>query len=394
MKRKIKINKKVMAVLVPVLAAAIVFSGIATAAHLDKINTGKITKSGEEIPPAESANASISLIAVGDNLIQSAIIDSCKQGEGYDFSPIYSNVEKYIKQSDIAVINQETLLGGSDYEISGQAPFNSPTEVGDAAINAGFNVFTTATDHVMDMGIQGVNSQIDYFNRHGEVVFTGTNKDENESNSIKYIEKNGIKIAVLNYTFGTNGISVPEDKKYLVNMLDDKKKLQADVKKAQKQTDFVIVFAHWGTEYSKEISSYQESYVKLFSELGVDAVIGTNPQVLEPVKWVENEKTGKKMLVYYSLGCFVSHRLDKDALVGAMAEIKIKRTNGKTNITSAKATPLITHFSASDGVTSFSVYKFSDYTDSLAQSHVVEGIDKDYVKNLFEGVIDSEFVDY
>ena len=389
-----KINAKILSVAAPVLAAAIVVSGIAAAAHIDKINNGKITPSGEEIPPAQIADSSATIVAVGDNLIQSAIIESCQTGSGYDFSPLYSNVKKYISEADVAALNQETLLGGDEFEISGQTLYNSPQEVGDAAADAGFNVFTTANDHVMDMGTQGVLSQISYFEKLGGVVYTGTSKSEEDYNNIKYIEKNGIKIALLNYTFGTNGITVPEDKSYLVNMLDDKVKIANDIKTANQEADFVTVFVHWGTDHSKEISSYQESYATLFADCGADAVFGTNPQVIEPVKWVESKKSGKKTLVFYSLGCFVSHQLDKDGLVGAMATLEIKRKNGKTEIDNASVTPLITHFSQTDGVTSFSVYRYSDYSNSLAESQVVDGVTKDYVSDLFENVVDSQFIDY
>ena len=158
---------------------------------------------------------------------------------------------------------------------------------------------------------------------------------------------------------------MPKDKPWLVNLMD-KDKIRKDITEARKHADVVMVFPHWGTENSHKVSDYQKEYTKLFSDLGVDIVIGSHPHVLQPVAWVTNEKSGKKMLVYYSLGNFISHQINLPQLCGGMAEVTIEKDNGKITISSAKLAPVVCHYSRGGNGFVFSVYKLSDYTDELA----------------------------
>ena len=165
------------------------------------------------------------------------------------------------------------------------------------------------------------------------------------------------------------------------------------MKEAREHADFVIVFPHWGTEYSFEVSDYQEEYTKLFSDMGVDLVIGCHPHVIEPVKWVTNESTGKKMLVYYSLGNFISHQIDLENLLGGMAEVTIEKRDGKTEITSAKFVPVVCHYNRNEnGKFAFNVYKLGDYNDDLANTHAQQGGTVEYFTKLVNDVVDEEFI--
>ena len=175
----------------------------------------------------------------------------------------------------------------------------------------------------------------------------------------------------------------------------DKEKITADVNAAKQNADVIIVFPHWGTENSTSVSDYQREYVQLFSDLGVDIVIGTHPHVLQPVEWVENETTGKKMLVYYSLGNFISHQTSLNQLCGGMAEIKIEKKNGEISITSAKLVPVVCWYKSSGDKYEFSVYKLSDYTDSIADSHAQRsnGATPDYFREYASDIVSDEFLD-
>lgn len=394
-------KKKLFEILIPAMLACMVFIGFAISGHVAKringVNPAVVSAekdNGETKKSKSSKSGSVTLIAAGDNLINDTLIAAGQQENGKeDYSAFYANIKSYISSADIAVINQETVLGGTEFEYSGYPSYNTPWAVGESAIDAGFDVFTCATEHSMDMGFAGIQQQSRFFEEHPKIVHTGTYASEEASNSIAYFEKNHITFALLNYTFGTNGVSVPDDKKWCVSVMD-KKKITEDVKSAQAQADVIIAFPHWGTEYSTAVSTYQQEYVSLFSDLGVDIVIGSHPHVLQRVEWVENKKTEKKTLVYYSLGNFVSYQTTIDQLCGGLAEIKIDKTKNGIEISSAKLVPVVCWFSETDGEQDFSVYKLSDYMNQIAKTHQLRdmGATPEYFSKLVKDTVSEEFL--
>ncbi len=390
-------KKKLIGVIVPVVLAVLVVCGFAVSGHITKNLDGETPTAQTETttaPAEETTNmiSRVSLVAVGDNLIHNTLISAGEQEDGtLDYTSFYANIKNDISSADVAVINQETILGGSTFEYTGYPTFNSPWEIGTAAIDAGFDIFTCATNHSLDKGYSGIEQECKFFSEHPEVVHVGTNTSQEEYNSILYYEKNGIKFAILNYTYGTNGIPIPEGREWCVNMMD-KDKITTDVKAARENADVVIVFPHWGTENSTEVSDYQREYVSLFSELGVDIVIGTHPHVLQPVEWVTNETTGKKMLVYYSLGNFISHQTSLKQLCGGMAQIQIEKKGDEVSITSAKLTPVVCWYKSTNGKYAFSVYKLSDYTEELGTSHAQSGATPEYFTKYAQEIVPEEFL--
>ncbi len=390
-------KKKLIGVIVPVVLAVLVVCGFAVSGHITKNLDGETPTAQTETttaPAEETTNmiSRVSLVAVGDNLIHNTLISAGEQEDGtLDYTSFYANIKNDISSADVAVINQETILGGSTFEYTGYPTFNSPWEIGTAAIDAGFDIFTCATNHSLDKGYSGIEQECKFFSEHPEVVHVGTNTSQEEYNSILYYEKNGIKFAILNYTYGTNGIPIPEGREWCVNMMD-KDKITTDVKAARENADVVIVFPHWGTENSTEVSDYQREYVSLFSELGVDIVIGTHPHVLQPVEWVTNETTGKKMLVYYSLGNFISHQTSLNQLCGGMAQIQIEKKGDEVSITSAKLTPVVCWYKSTNGKYAFSVYKLSDYTEELGTSHAQSGATPEYFTKYAQKIVPEEFL--
>ena len=398
-----KKKNKNLWILLPVTLALAVFIGLSVSGNITKnsdkntptattevsvVNEDQIQKQNDEV-----VNSKVTLVAVGDNLIHNTLIAAGEQEDGsLDYTSLYANIKPEIEKADIAVIDQETILGGSSFEYTGYPLFNSPWEIGDAAIDAGFDIFNCATNHTMDMGWAGIEKELEYFSGKENVVALGINEDERDYNSITYYEKNSITFALLNYTFGTNGIPLPEDKPWCVNLLD-KDKVTADIKEARENADVVIVFPHWGTENSHDVSDYQKEYTQLFSDLGVDIVIGCHPHVLQPVEWVTNESTGKKMIVYYSLGNFISHQIELDQLCGGMAQLTIEKHGDEIEISSAKLVPIVCHYNRGENDKFvFDVYKLSDYTDELAASHSQSGGTVEYYTNLVNDVIDEEFI--
>lgn len=392
-------KKRIIYAVIPVIIAIVVLIAFAVSGSITK-------KADKENPTAQTAvsavnedttqkeqDSKVTLLATGDNLIHNTLITAGEQDDGsLDYNSLYANIKPEIEKFDIAVIDQETILGGNEFPYSGYPMFNSPWEIGEAAINAGFDIFNCATNHTMDMGYAGIEKEIEFFSNHSEVVKLGVNNSEDSYNKITYYEKNGITFALFNYTYGTNGIPLPADKPWCVNLME-KEKITKDITEARENADFVIVFPHWGTEYSFDVSDYQKEYTKLFSDLGVDLVIGCHPHVIEPVEWVTNESTGKKMLVYYSLGNFISHQIDLENLLGGMAEVTIEKINGVTEITFAEFVPVVCHYNRGENDKfSFNVYKLGDYNNDLAATHSQQGGTVEYYTELVNKVVSEEFI--
>lgn len=392
-------KKKIIYAVIPVVLAIAVLIALAVSGSITKKadleNPTAVTEVSavNEDTTEKEQDAKVTLLATGDNLIHNTLIAAGEQEDGsLDYSSLYASIKPEIERFDIAVIDQETILGGSDFPYTGYPMFNSPWEIGEAAINAGFDIFNCATNHTMDMGYSGIENEIEFFNAHKEAVQLGVNSSEDSYNRITYYEKNGITFALFNYTYGTNGIPLPADKPWCVNLME-KEKITKDITEARENADFVIVFPHWGTEYSFDISDYQKEYTKLFSDLGVDLVIGCHPHVIEPVEWITNENTGKKMLVYYSLGNFISHQIDLENLLGGLAELTIEKKDGVTQITEAKFVPVVCYYKRGENDKfGFNVYKLGDYNNELASTHSQQGATVEYFTELVNKVVSEEFI--
>ncbi|HPU63066.1 MAG TPA: DUF4846 domain-containing protein [Mobilitalea sp.] len=319
--------------------------------------------------------SSITLLAVGDNLIHIEVVQSGMQSDGtYNYDHLYDEMKDEIMGADIAVVNQETILGGKELIYSGYPAFNSPTEIGDALVGAGFDVILHATNHTMDKGAKGVLNTLEFWDKYPEITVLGINKSREDRDKIPVIEKNGIKIAMLNYTYGLNGYKLPADMPYLVNLLN-KEEMEKDIKQARQEADFVIVFPHWGTEYVYEPVQAQKDLVEFFYNLKVDLVIGTHPHVLQPVEWIDSDPD-HRMLVFYSLGNFLSYQKEAPRMLGGMAYITITKDLSNTYISNAKITPIVTHYEHGPSDYNYGIYKLSEYTAEMGRKHGVSDIAK------------------
>ncbi len=343
--------------------------------------TEKITE-----PPTE-APVELTLIAVGDNLIHSGVVKTGKQSDGsYNFDFMFTGIQSYIDKADISVINQETIFGGNDLGFSGYPNFNSPTEIGDAIVKAGFDVVLHASNHARDKGIEGLLNCVDYWKTKPEVLTLGIYETAEEQQVIPTMEVEGITFALLNYTYSHNWSSFAKDVEGHLNMLcaydEESRKIDystinpkvlEDIKKAEEIADVVVVFPHWGTEYTLKATEQEKNFAKLMTEAGADLIIGTHPHVIQPVEWVESNN-GNKALCYYSLGNYLSTQDRAVAMLGGMAVVKIKKENGVITVGTegTGAVPLVTHYTSS-GQGSYgkieSIYLLSDYTEEKAAKH-------------------------
>lgn len=381
---KIKLLKKsalVLGVVVLVIIAGVL---VAFIPEKPKKDTSTPVIKTEEV----SLESEVSLVMVGDNLIHTPLIKNAELADGtHDFDSLYEDMKPYFENADISVIVQETVLGGEELGYSGYPLFNSPQAVGDSVKHAGFDVVLHATNHTLDKGAKGVENTIEFWKKYPEIKVLGINESQEQQNEIVYHTKNGIKFALLNYTDSTNGIPLPSGKKYLVNTVDEEK-IANDLKIAEENADFTIVFMHWGTEYSLKENKSQTELAEMMCENGADLIMGSHPHVIEPVKWVETEN-GNKALVFYSLGNYVSRQQEANNLLGIMGRVKIYRdTDGNTYIKEASVMPTVTHYNVNSR--GFRVYPLKDYTDELASQHGValhDGkVSVERFRNLFEKV--------
>ncbi len=321
---------------------------------------------------ATVAPVSVNLIAVGDMLLHGGIHNSSLQPDGsYNYAHVFEHTKDRIAAADIAVANQEVILGGVELGVSSYPAFNSPQAFGDALVDTGFDVILHASNHTMDKDTVGVLNTIHFWKeKHPDTTFLGINENEDERDTIRIVEKDGIKIAMLNYTYGLNGFSLPADKPYLVNLMDDahKTEIAQDMKNAREQADFVIVYPHWGTEYMLEATDEQKQWAQFFADNGADLIIGTHPHVVEPVEWI-TAANGRQTLVYYSLGNYISIQYYNYSMLGGFAEVTITKDSTGTYISDYDMDFLVTHYTA--GRTEMTTYFLSDYTDELASRHAI-----------------------
>ena len=330
-----------------------------------------------------SPTPSVTLTMVGDILLHTKILNYSMQSDNtYDFNVIFENIRHKIETADIALVNQEVILGGADLGVSGYPIFNAPYEVGDALVNTGFDVILHSTNHALDKGKQGLLRCLSFWeDTYPKIRVLGIHDSAKEQEELCIIEVEGIRIAILNYTYGTNDIPLPKDMPYAVDLLEEEKVI-ADLQKAEQEADFTIVCPHWGTEYRLTPDTSQKKWTEIFLKDGVDLVLGTHPHVIEPIEWWIDEETGNQMLVYYSLGNFVNWTSSKKAkvanrMVGGLANITIELDEqGEAFIAEYGVEAVICHVeSKPNGIT---VYSLSKYTEELAKKNEIRKQDSKF----------------
>ena len=384
--RRINVLKKFMAVLMMTSLMSTLFTGCSAKKDENSVEPDAVVEETQT-----EADAEIDLIMVGDILLHTPIEEYSKQADGtYDYSAIFTNQKEDISDADLSLVNQEVIIGGEDLGISGYPAFNCSYNLANNLESTGFNVILHATNHALDKGKKGVvNCLNNWKTNHPNMTVLGINDSKEASDNIYVYEKDGMKIAILNYTYGTNGIPLPSDMPYAVNMLEEDK-VVADIAKAKEISDFVVVCPHWGTEYLLGTDSMQKKWTKIFLDNGVDLVIGTHPHVIEPIEMLTDETTGHQMLVYYSLGNFVNWTSStgsgiSDRMLGGMAKVKLGRDdNGNVVIKDYGVKAIVSHVTSKlNGIT---VYNLSEYTDELAKKNEIikqdSNFSKEYLVNL------------
>lgn len=271
----------------------------------------------------------LSLLFLGDIMQHdSQIADAYDRNTGtYNYKPCFQYIEPYIQGVDLAIGNLEVTLAGKPYK--GYPQFSAPDELGTALKEIGMDVLVTANNHCVDRGRQGLERTIDLLDRMG-IQHTGTFKTRAEKQKTYplILERAGFKIALLNYTYGTNGM--PVIKPNVVNMLDTAEMRKDLIKARNLQPDAIVVFTHWGAEYQSLPSKREIEITEWCFKYGADMVVGSHPHVVQPMEWRKQEN----QLVAYSLGNFVSGQRKRYTDGGAMLRLeleKIKLSDGSSH---------------------------------------------------------------
>ncbi|MDF2934870.1 MAG: CapA family protein [Paenibacillaceae bacterium] len=274
--------------------------------------------------PASPVTHKATLAAIGDVLIHNSVYNDARTKDGgYDFKPMLKPVKELLTQPDLLVANQESITGGEELGLSSYPMFNSPFQVGDALLDAGVDMVTMANNHTLDKREKGVLSATSYWDKIG-MPYTGAFRSAEDQSRLRTLEKNGISFAFLAYTYGTNGIPVPEGKPYLVNLLDPVR-MEQEIRDSKAKADFTVVSVHWGTEYQEEANTSQRELAQKLADWGADVIIGTHPHVLQTIEWV-TAADGRSSLVMYSLGNFLSAQEKTIQLVGGIGQVEAVKT--------------------------------------------------------------------
>ena len=328
-----------------ILVIAIIWRiGYGLSDNSDKNNDNDINNTVEESPVVKDTTIHIS--AIGDIMCHGPNYKAAYNSSTgtYDFSPFFTQISKYTSSADITIGNLETTFAGKDRGYSGYPTFNSPSELGTAIKDIGVDIVSTANNHCMDKGYSGLSKTLDTLDELG-LDHIGTSRSEEEQNTILVKDVNGIKIAFLSFTYGTNGITIPSDKKYAVNLID-KDLITEHIELAKELSpDLICVNMHWGVEYQTTPNTEQKELADFLFTNGVDIILGSHAHVLQPMEKrtvTLEDGTTKDGFVIYSLGNFVSNQSDTGTRDTVILDIQVTKAgaDGKITIDSVNYTPV------------------------------------------------------
>lgn len=332
----------------------------------------------------------INLVATGDVMCHTTNFNAAydSKTKSYDFTPVFKNVAKYISKADIAIGNLETTFAGEDRGYTGYPTFNSPESLGEALKNIGIDVLSTANNHSLDKGYTGVVSTLDSLDRIG-IDHVGTARSKEEQNRILVKNVNGIKIAFLSFTYGTNGIPVPVGKEYSVNLIEKKFILDQINLAKEKDVDIICASMHWGVEYVQKQNKEQEDLANYLFKNGVDIIIGNHAHVVEPMekrKVTLEDGTEKEVFVVYALGNFISGQTIEHTKSTAILDMQIIKS-GRTGEIFIDSVDYIPVYCYDRGGSSKNRYELLDIRETMTE---YESGDTDSIKYELYHTLKSE----
>ncbi len=305
----------------------------------------------------------VSIAIVGDLMCHSQQFNGAKKDTTYDFNPTFAPVKKYLETADFTFGNLETVTAGAALNYTGYPMFNTPVQYLDALKEAGFDVLTTANNHSLDRGFTGIEKTISELDQRG-ILHTGTARSLADRNTSLILSKNKTKLGVLAYTYGTNGIKIPEGKGFCVNVIDTVQ-IKNDIEKSKKSgADVVLVFVHWGNEYQRYANDFQKMLANYIHKNGALLVFGSHPHVLQPTSSTSNFTSG---FTIFSLGNFVSAQRKQFTDCGIIVKMKLVKNLATGVVSINKANYIPTYVSTQNG---FRILSVSDAVESFKNKNV------------------------
>lgn len=328
-------------------------------------------------------STTFTIAAIGDVMCHNTqYLDAYNKSTGeYDFSYVFSDIIDYTKIPNLTIGNLETTFAGEAVGYSNYPTFNSPDNIATSLRSIGVDVLSTAGNHALDKGFSGLSRTIDVLNEN-LIYTTGTNKTQEDQDTILYQYVKGVKIAILSYTYGTNGISIPSDKPYCVNLID-KDLIKSHIEKAKSEdADLIICCMHWGVEYQETPNSEQRELADFLFQNGVDIVLGNHPHTLQPMEkrtvTLEDGST-KDGFIIYALGNFMADQSDVDTRSSIILKLTItKHEDNHISIDDASYTPIYMYKN-----TSASTHKFKILDMQKTISNYEKGIDTSIGKSMY-----------
>ncbi|REJ18593.1 MAG: capsular biosynthesis protein [Paenibacillaceae bacterium] len=293
--------------------------------------------------PGSGVPAEGLLAAVGDIMMHMPQLPAYydKDSKRYDFSPYFTEVKPLLSEADWAMANLETTLS-AEGDYSGFPRFSSPHELAAALKDTGFNIVTTANNHSLDRGARGVERTLGFLEEQGFVT-RGTARSADEAAELTIVERNHIRIGLLAYTYGTNGIPVPEDKPWLVALIDEERIIRDIAALREAGADYIVIALHFGVEYQTMPNNEQKSLARRLIAAGADLIAGSHPHVIQPYEVVETQDesgAARQGVIIYSMGNFISNQRGDTKDYGVLYRIRLRKEEGVTRMTDVE--PIIT----------------------------------------------------
>ena len=350
MKRSKKRNKKLLLILFIILLIFFIFilnkfnKNLRTNINTEN-NSAETTLSNKNTKQDTTEPITFTLTSLGDTLCHNTQYWDAynSKTDEYDFSYVYEDIKNYTLSSDITIGSLETTFAGKEKGYSNYPTFNTPDSLATALKDIGVDVVSLAGNHALDYGYSGLCRTIDVFNNIG-LSHLGTYKTAEDQEKILIKDVNGVKIAFINYTYGTNGIPLPSGKEFCVNLID-KDFIKKQINQAKEQNvDMIVACMHWGTEYRITANSEQKDLANFLFENGVDVILGNHPHVLEPMEKKTitlQDGTTKDVFVVYALGNFTADQRAEITRDSAILNLTItKNSNGKISIDKVNYIPI------------------------------------------------------
>lgn len=384
--KSITTNKKIIYItlffLIIILAIFMLIVVVSNNQHKESSDYSSLDIQSQNSPDLDTseqqeADITFTMTAIGDVMCHNTqFLDAYqKETDTYDFSYVFDNISHYIKQADISIANLETNFAGKERGYSNYPTFNSPDDLAYNLKDIGLDVISTAGNHCLDMGFSGLSRTIDVLEDAG-FAHLGTNKTKEAQDQILFQDVKGVKIAFIDYTYGTNGISVPSDKDFCVNLIDkDLIKKHIEMAKSQ-NADMIVACMHWGTEYRTTANLEQEELADFLFKNGVDIILGNHPHVLEQMEKrtvTLEDGTTKDGFVIYACGNFICDQNAENTRNSIILNLTItKHSNGKITIDKINYIPIYMYKGSSSNLKRMKILDIrqtlSDYENGIDTS--------------------------